>query len=70
MYTDDIKIVSMNEKELETVKLDIQEIGTGFNIDKCSIVITKRGEEKQWKEQNCKKRKHKITKRKRYPTKS
>ena len=47
MYMDDIKLFVKNEKELETliqaVRIDIQDIGMEFGIEKCAMIVRKSG---------------------------
>ena len=45
MFKKDIKISSKNEKELETLIIGIgsQDIGIEFAIEKCAVLIMKRG---------------------------
>ena len=47
MYIDDIKLFAKNEKELETlihaVRIYSQDIGMGFGIEKCAMLIMKSG---------------------------
>ena len=47
MYIDDIKLFAKNEKELETlipaVRIYSQDIGMGFDLEKCTMLITKSG---------------------------
>ena len=47
MYMDDIKIFAKNEKELETlipaVRIYSQDIGMEFGIEKCAMLVLKRG---------------------------
>ena len=47
MYVDDIKIFAKNGKELEnliqTIRIYSQDIGTEFGIEKCAMLIIKRG---------------------------
>ena len=47
MYMDDSKLLAKNEKELETlihtVRIYIQDIGMEFGIEKCAMLIMKRG---------------------------
>ena len=49
MYMDDIKLFAKNEKELETLILDIrissQDLGMEFGIEKCSMLIMKSGKQ-------------------------
>ena len=46
MYMDDIKTFAKNEKELEiliqTIKIDSQDIGMEFGIEKCAKLIMKK----------------------------
>ena len=48
MYMDDIKLFAKNEKELETlihaVRIYSQDIGMEFGIEKCAMLVMKRGE--------------------------
>ena len=48
MYMDDIKLSAQNEKELETlihaVRIYSQDIGMKFGIEKCAMLVMKRGE--------------------------
>ena len=50
MYMDDIKIFAKNEKELETlvqtIRIYSQDIGMEFGIEKCAMLVIKRGERK------------------------
>ena len=45
MYMDDIKLFAKNEKELETlihaVRIYSQDIGMGFGIEKCAMLVMK-----------------------------
>ena len=45
MYMDDIKLFAKNEKELETlihaVRIDSQDIGMEFGIEKCAMLVMK-----------------------------
>ena len=47
MYMDDIKLFAKNEKELETlihaVRVNSQDIGMEFVIDKCAMLVLKSG---------------------------
>ena len=47
MYMDDIKLFAKNEKELETlihtVRIYSREIGMEFGIEKCAMLVMKRG---------------------------
>ena len=47
MYRDDIKLFAKNEKELETlihtVRIYRQDIGMEFGIEKCALLVMKRG---------------------------
>ena len=47
---DDIKIFAKNEKELETlaqtIRIYSQDIGMKFGIEKCAMLVIKRGERK------------------------
>ena len=47
MYMDDIKLFAKNEKELETlirtVRIYSQDIGMEFSIEKCALLVMKRG---------------------------
>ena len=47
MYMDDIKLLAKNEKELETqiqaVRIYSQDIGMGFGIENCSMLIMRSG---------------------------
>ena len=47
MYMDDIKLFAKNEKELETlihaVRIYCQDIGMGFGIEKCVMLVMKSG---------------------------
>ena len=47
MYMDDIKLFPKNEKELETlihsVRIYTQDIGMEFGIEKCALIVMKRG---------------------------
>ena len=47
MYMDDIKVFAKNEKELKTlihaIRIYSQEIGMEFGIEKCAIIVMKRG---------------------------
>ena len=47
MYIDDIKLFAKNEKELETliqtVRTNSQDIGMGFSIEKCAMLVMKSG---------------------------
>ena len=47
MYMDNIKLFAKNEQELETLKQRIriysQEIGIKFGIEKCAMLIMKKG---------------------------
>ena len=47
MYMDDIKLFAKNEKYLETlihtVRIYSRDIGTEFGIEKCAILVMKRG---------------------------
>ena len=53
IYMDDIKLFAQNEKELETliqaVRIHSQDIGMGFVIEKCAMLIMERGK-RQMKE--------------------
>ena len=48
MYMDDIKIFDKNEKELETLiktlRIYNQDIAMAFGIEKCAMLIMKKGE--------------------------
>ena len=48
---DDVKVFARTKKELETViqtvRIYIQDIGMEFGIEKCAILIVKKGKEKQ-----------------------
>ena len=50
MYMDDIKMFAKNEKELETlvqtIRIYSQDIGMKFGIEKCAMLVIKRGERK------------------------
>ena len=47
MYLDDIKLLDKNEKELETliqtVRIYSQDIRKEFGIEKCAMLVMKRG---------------------------
>ena len=47
MYMDDIKLFTKNEKEMETlihaVRIYSQDIGMGFGIGKCAMLVMKSG---------------------------
>ena len=47
MYMDDIKLFAKNEKELETlihtIRIYSQDIGMGFGIEKCPLLVMKSG---------------------------
>ena len=47
MYTDDIKLLAKNEKEMEAlihaVRIYIQDIGMEFGIEKCAMLVMKSG---------------------------
>ena len=47
IYMDDIKLFAQNEKELETlirtVRIYSQDIGMGFGIEKCAMLVMKSG---------------------------
>ena len=47
MYMDDIKLFAKNEKEVETlihtVRIYSQDIGMEFGIEKCAMLVMKRG---------------------------
>ena len=47
MYMDDIKLFAKDEKELDTlihaVRIDSQDIGMGFGIEKCAMLVMKSG---------------------------
>ena len=47
MYMDDIKLFAKNEKELETlihtIRIYSQDIGMEFSIEKCALLVMKKG---------------------------
>ena len=47
MYMDDIKLFTKNEKELETlihtIRINSQDIGMEFGIEKCALLVMKSG---------------------------
>ena len=49
MYMDDIKLFAKNKKELETlihaVRIYSQDIGMGFGIEKCAMLVMKSGKQ-------------------------
>ena len=49
MYVDDLNIFAKNEKELEilvqTIRIYSQDIGMEFGIEKCAMLVIKKGEE-------------------------
>ena len=49
MYMDDIKLFAKNKKELETLKQTVriycQNIGMEFGIEKCAMLVMKRGKQ-------------------------
>ena len=47
MYMDDIKIFAKNQRELETliqtIRIYTQDIGMEFGIEKCAMLVMKKG---------------------------
>ena len=47
MYMDDFKLFAKNKKELETlmhaVRIYSQDMGMGFGIEKCALLVMKSG---------------------------